>query len=614
MDVQPNNQNLNSLFGTETYYIDFYQRQYKWGEEPVKRLLDDIFYKFNEEFSKHKDSDVELEELIEQYGWYYLNTYVTNKVDGRTFVVDGQQRLTTLTIILIKLVHLADSYSSELKDWISNKVAGTTGFKKKFWMNHEGHIETFRALLESPDEIDKIDVSIGVTSENIVSNYKTISKYIEAQISDKHNFESFAFYMMYRLVLIKLGVEQTDVPMIFEVINDRGVKLKPFEIIKGKLLGQVSKNELKSLKLDELWETQVDAINSIYDDEIDDFFIYFLRAKFADTIGDGRKYDKDYHRVMFSSDFKKHLDINHNSKNVKNFLQNEFRYYTELHRKTISYHAELNENFKHVYYNRLTEMDTQFILIHSSCNLNDPEEELKIQTVSSEVDRLFCLLQLQRSYNSNEFSKEVYAISKEIRNQPVSSIRSAFDKALLRLLEKAKGSVATDVLSYTFFKETGIELEKRFKRYFFARVEKFISENMKLEMKRTLYDLVSNTGSKNGFHIEHILAKNNENLSLFNNDEELFDRERNRLGALLILKGRDNQSSNDEIYSKKLKSYANTLYWNETLREDSYKSKIDFKEFMDKHSLTFRPMNSFGPVEVEERHRLLFDIAKIIWA
>ena len=43
MDVQPNNQNVNGLFGTEIYYIDFYQRQYKWDNVPVKRLLDDIF-------------------------------------------------------------------------------------------------------------------------------------------------------------------------------------------------------------------------------------------------------------------------------------------------------------------------------------------------------------------------------------------------------------------------------------------------------------------------------------------------------------------------------------------------------------------------------------------
>ena len=53
--------------------------------------------------------------------------------------------------------------------------------------------------------------------------------------------------------------------------------------------------------------------------------------------------------------------------------------------------------------------------------------------------------------------------------------------------------------------------------------------------------------------------------------------ERNRLGGILLLKGKDNISSNNEPYSEKLKSYANTLYWNETLRADSYKSETRYE-------------------------------------
>ena len=115
------------------------------------------------------------------------------------------------------------------------------------------------------------------------------------------------------------------------------------------------------------------------------------------------------------------------------------------------------------------------------------------------------------------------------------------------------------------------------------------------------------------FRFEHILAENDANYALFNYDKEQFDRERNKLGGLLLLKGRDNISSNNETYDNKLKTYANTLYWNETLRDDWYKSKLDFAEFKDKYNLNFRAMNIFGPSELEERHQLLFNISKIIW-
>ena len=246
-------------------------------------------------------------------------------------------------------------------------------------------------------------------------------------------------------------------------------------------------------------------------------------------------------------------------------------------------------------------------------HLNDEQETEKIKIIAYEVDRLFCLLQIQRSWDSNAFSEAIYKISAVIRNNDISTIRPAFDSALLDLLSKARGVEATVPLSYGFFRETGIELATRFKRYFFARIEKFIADNTNLQMKHSFYDLIQNTGVVNGFHIEHILADNAENIQLFENNEEKFTSERNRLGGLLLLKGKDNISSNNEVYSKKLKSYANTLYWNETLREDSYKSKLDFTGMIDKYKLNFRPMSEFGQTELEERHKLLYDMVKHIW-
>ena len=613
MDVSPDKQNLDQVFANTTYYIDFYQRQYKWDDVPVKRLLDDIFYKFGIEYLRYKDSDIDFEKLAEKYSWYYLNTYVTNVIDGKRFVVDGQQRLTTLTLILIKLRHLASLFSSELKDWITNKIAGQSGFKKEFWMNHESHKSAMQSLFNGDTDIDKIDTSTGITAINMVKNYKIISSYLDRELSEKHKFESFVFYFLKRLVLINLNVEQTDVPMVFEVINDRGVRLKSYEILKGKLLGQIDKEELESLKLNDLWENQVSIVNNYKEDEIDNFFIYYLRSRFANTIGEARNYDRDYHRKIFTPEVNSELKLLHNPKEVKNFLKNEFKYFSNLYSIIYKYSESPNDEFVHVYYNRLNEMDSQFLLILAACTLNDPYEKDKIKLISYNVDRLFSLLQLQRSYDSNDFNVAIYKISSEIRNKSIDEIRPVFDKYLLELLSAARGVQTTDGYSYGLFKDTGIELSKRFKRYFFARIEEFIARNTNLYMKHSLYDLVANTGAVNGFHIEHILAQNDENKKIFNDDEELFERERNRLGGLLLLKGKDNISSNNETYSNKLKSYANTLYWNETLREDTYKSKLDFTNMIDKHKLSFRPMNEFGPSELEERHKLLFNMSKKIW-
>ena len=55
------------------------------------------------------------------------------------------------------------------------------------------------------------------------------------------------------------------------------------------------------------------------------------------------------------------------------------------------------------------------------------------------------------------------------------------------------------------------------------------------------------------------------------------------------------------------------MYWNETLREDTYKSKLDFTKMINNYNLNFRHMDQFGKEELEERHKLLFDLIKIIW-
>lgn len=57
MDVSPDKQNLDQVFAHTTYQIDFYQRDYKWKAEPVERLLDDVFYKFDENYARFADLD-----------------------------------------------------------------------------------------------------------------------------------------------------------------------------------------------------------------------------------------------------------------------------------------------------------------------------------------------------------------------------------------------------------------------------------------------------------------------------------------------------------------------------------------------------------------------------
>ena len=118
-DISPSENNIAAVF-RKFYYIDFYQREYKWDEIPVKILLKDIFDRFNSLYKPNIEP--KSDNIKSQYKWYYLNTYITNENEGKEYIVDGQQRLTTLTLILIQLKHLSEMYNSKLKKLIEQLI------------------------------------------------------------------------------------------------------------------------------------------------------------------------------------------------------------------------------------------------------------------------------------------------------------------------------------------------------------------------------------------------------------------------------------------------------------------------------------------------------------
>ena len=141
--------------------------------------------------------------------------------------------------------------------------------------------------------------------------------------------------------------------------------------------------------------------------------------------------------------------------------------------------------------------------------------------------------------------------------------------------------------------------------------------------QESLYE-ITHSGNKpvNGFHTEHIFAFNDKIMNEFKDekgeyDENLFLTERNRLGAVILLKGNENIRLNNWIYRRKRKSYGDSGFiWNRILTDSINKASINScNDDIKKHFKSYLP-NEKGLLDIEvieERQKLLFEIIKRIY-
>jgi uncharacterized protein with ParB-like and HNH nuclease domain len=101
---------IRQLLSGAKYTIDYYQRDYKWETKQLQELLDDLSAKFLEDYEEgHERSQVE------KYGHYFLGSIIISDKDGQKYIIDGQQRLTTLPLLLIFLRNLQKNRADQVK-------------------------------------------------------------------------------------------------------------------------------------------------------------------------------------------------------------------------------------------------------------------------------------------------------------------------------------------------------------------------------------------------------------------------------------------------------------------------------------------------------------------
>ena len=645
--ITPNDQFLSDVYNvSKPYYIDIYQREYKWTEKNLLTLLNDIENRFGE----HKRTKIEPKEIRkdvnEHFEPYFLNTYLNHTTANNISIVDGQQRLTTFLLIFIKLHKIlklveedenntVETFNSDsLKKLIFESA--DFGDAARFKIYNENRESSFNNIVNNI-EFEPEDQ----TQKCILDNYGTISKYFDKFLAGKDNSDQYditklTYYISYlldRISIVEIKIEkQKNVEMIFEVVNDRGLGLKPYEILKGKLIGNLSPENKE--KANKVWtRLQDDFFNATLKNsteskiDLDNFFQTFFRAKFADSENDYEKFESDYHYEIYRDEkirkyFKDYSDQNLLYKRIVEDIQ----YFADLY-------LWLRTNYENEYllYNKLLDQNQQYLLILSNVALNDSDKDAKITGIAKKFDQFHSIIRLLDVYESNAFQRMIYPINKDIRDVSLEKATGIFDKNLIGHLESeeivGEGEISSleDLFTYDRLKIVRNRWVN-FSKYVLMRIDRYLAEVLDkpsyagggLEELEEYFN--KTTRRRYGMHLEHIYAYNEPNKKYFTDSEDIFDEQefiriRNLLSMVVLLKDKQNLSSGNDVYKDKLDTYSKSNFiWNELMA--GHVDNIDMRNLPDDLRIeVIQPDESgaFPKNKIEQRQRCIQKVLRHIW-
>lgn len=214
------------------FSIPTYQRPYVWGNEQIKKLLDDFLLTFN---NSPKET-------------YYVSTFLTKENNIHAELIDGQQRFTTLWIIAF-VMHKLNS-SSTITNFLKKDDKLRLGFEiRKEVSDYLEHLLGDKIQLKKYDEVA---INNYPYLKNIANAIVFVEGYLkQLDFSDEY-LKEFGNFIYYNVKLIKNTTpDNTDLNKLFSTINSAGIQLEQSDIVKANLLKCIDSKVLFS----KIWET-----------------------------------------------------------------------------------------------------------------------------------------------------------------------------------------------------------------------------------------------------------------------------------------------------------------------------------------------------------------------
>lgn len=592
---------VNDLLSNKKYAIDYYQREYKWEAKQVTELLEDLETKF---LDNYEEGHSRIE--VERYKHYFLGSIIVSNRDGKKFIIDGQQRLTSLTLLLIYLHNLQRDRPKPEQVDVSNLIFSEKYGKKSFNLDVDERVECLEALynhqLFNPNGCPESVRNIAARFDDIVDNFPVTLK--------NGVLPYFIDWLKDNVDLVEITTYSDDEAYtIFETMNDRGLSLSPTDMLKGFLLTNIADTEERA-KANDLWKNRLMELANLGKEEDADFFKAWLRAEYAESIRERKKgaTNKDFDIIgttfhKWVHDESKRIGLK-NGTDFRDFVMVQFKSFSEHYTRIRHATQQLTSGLEYVFYNAHNNFTLQYPLLLAPLRSNDDLETAsrKIRLVAGYLD--IFIARRAVNFRTLDYSSIVYTmfnLMKEIRELDVPS-----------LVEVLKAKVAMMEESFYGMSRFYLNLwSKRYIQHILARITRHIEEQSGVESSFVTY--VSREVKK-PFEIEHIWADKYERHTDEFSTEEEFAEYRNRIGGLLLLPRGFNQSFGDKPYAEKLEAYFGQNLLAKSLNEQCYRNNPSFLTYANRSGLPFRPHQTFKKADLDARQELYRLICEEIWS
>lgn len=581
---------IRQVFSGRRYGLDSYQREYAWDKRQVEDLVNDLTGRFRKEWSpQHELPDVA------RYQPYFLGPIITFERNGMHYLIDGQQRLTTLMLLLMWLLRIQEGRDDAV-DNLGMLVYSVHFGQKSFAVDDPERRRCLEALLAGVDFDVATEASTSV--RNLWQRYADIDQLFPEDLRDEE-LPFFIYWLLDRVMMVEVSTHNDTLALeIFETMNDRGLRLTSLDMLKSFVLAQVNADDREVVN--RTWRQRLTELTDIDPNAHSAFVKSWLRAKYSAGQDDDENIGSAFDKWVRKEAGRIGLD---SPAGFRRFVVRDMDRLAGRYRELLQASRTLTPGLEAVFYNAYNSVTLQLPLILAAVGVDDDDEIFarKARMVAGYLD-IFVARSMVNAHDFRYTSVEhrMFALAREIRDMDCD------------ILAKRLGEEIASIPD-TFDAVSTFSLRPRnrsYVKYLLARMAAWMDAQCGAGQGFATYARPAKDHQP--FEIEHIWADKFEYQPQL--PRRRFTELRNRLGALVLLPKDINASFGDLPYARKLPKYMSQNLLTRSLHPHCYENNPTFLRMIQAHQLPFTAFaESFDATAIDSRQELYRRLCELTW-